>query len=159
MHEFWPNPQFQQSFGILVTFLDFIFPITVLAYCYTRILWILKKRLDRKQDGNPRISTVPIKLEKAKTNVIKTVLIVVSFFFLCFIYAVIFYLMYIFGYDIDWNGFHYKLSVALLFLNCTVNPFIYLFNYRDFQVASKRLFSCNKRQNAGEMLQTVTSVT
>ena len=39
------------------------------------------------------------------------------------------------GFEIDWNGLHFKFVVSMRFLNCTINPFIYLINYKDFQQA------------------------
>ena len=69
------------------------------------------------------------------SNIIKTLLIVVLFFFLCFASEETFYLLYNLGYEVNWDGVYYKFSVIMVFLNCTVNPFIYLFNYKDFQKA------------------------
>ena len=66
--------------------------------------------------------------------------------------------MYNLGYEVDWNSTYYKFSIVMVFLNCTVNPFIYLFNYKDFQSALKDLFCCNRLQENGQsQMQTSTT--
>ena len=57
--------------------------------------------------------------------------------------------MYNLGYDANWNGTYFKFCVVMVFVNCTVNPFIYVFKYQDYQVALKQLFG-SKTQNTGK---------
>ena len=35
----------------------------------------------------------------------------------------------------------------MVFLNCTINPFIYLVNYRDYQKALKSYVGCMRQEN------------
>ena len=153
---FWPNDSFRRGFGVCVVFTDFLIPAAILIYCYCRILWILRQRITSGLDSGTSGST---KFEIAQRNVIRTLLIVVLFFFLCIGYANIFYLVYTLGYKIDWNSWYYTFSVVMVFLNCTVNPFIYLFNYKDFQNALTNLFCCMRLQEDSDesQKQTVTS--
>ena len=153
---FWPSDAFRRGFGVCVVFTDFVIPAAILIYCYCRILWILRQRITSGLDSGTSGST---KFEIAQRNVIRTLLIVVLFFFLCIGYANIFYLVYTLGYKIDWNSWYYTFSVVMVFLNCTVNPFIYLFNYKDFQKALKNLFCCMRLQESSDesRKQTVTS--
>ena len=155
---FWPSDNFQKGFGICVVFTDFLIPATILIYCYCRILWILRQQVTSGLDNNTSVSA-STKFETAQRNVIRTLLIVVLFFFLCIGYAHIFYLVYTLGYEIDWNSAYYTFSIVMVFLNCTVNPFIYLFNYKDFQRALKNLFCCSRLYEPSEesQKQAVTS--
>ena len=58
--------------------------------------------------------------------------------------------MYNLGYDANWNGTYYKFCQIMVFLNCTVNPFIYLFKYRDYQVALQDLLGCKVQSESEE---------
>ena len=52
--------------------------------------------------------------------------------------------MFNLGYDVDFNGIYYKFCVLMVFPNRTVNPFIYLLKYRDYQHALREFFGCNR---------------
>ena len=154
-YEFWPSYAFQRGFGLYLVFSNFLLPVLILIYCYCWILWILQQcitsGLESRTSGSAKFQT-------AKTNVIKTLLIVVLFFFLCFLSEETFYLLYNLGYEVDWDGVYYKFSVVMVFLNCTVNPFIYLFNYKDFQKVMKNLFCSDELQEDGQsQLQTIST--
>ena len=45
--------------------------------------------------------------------------------------------MYFLGYDVDWNGLYYRFCIIMVYINCTVNPFVYLIKYQDYQRALK----------------------
>ena len=104
------------------------------------------------------MSQSSVKFHKAQKNVIKTLFIVVLFLVFCFTYSEVFYLLYHLGYSMDFNGFHYKFSTVLFFFNCTVNPFIYLVNYKDFQEGLKLLF-CKRKPEVRNSDVTVTTST
>ena len=70
--------------------------------------------------------------------------------------------MFNLGHGLDWNGVYYKFTVLMVFLNCTVNPFIYLIKYKDYQEALKLILRCKKYQSREEtkiLLNTISSVT
>ena len=54
------------------------------------------------------------------------------------------YLLFLFGYPLDFESVYWDVIVQMVFLNCTINPFIYLVKSKDFQnalgefLASKR---------------------
>ena len=75
------------------------------------------------------------KFELARNNVIKTLFIVVYFIFICYLGIEVLFLAYSLGFEVNWHSGYYKFTVIMLFLNCTVNQFIYLVNYKDFQKA------------------------
>ena len=82
LHSFWPSPMFQSVFGVFVVFIEFLVPLLVLVCCYRKILWIIRARIKSKiASGNKQTA----KFELARNNVIKTLFIVVFFFFVCFL--------------------------------------------------------------------------
>ena len=136
-YEHYPSPLFQSVFGIIVIFVEFFLPILILIYCYARIFWVLRQRIGSKMNSK---STASVKLEKATKNVIKTLLIVAFCFFLCFSNNQIYYLLYNLGVpNVHLRGTYYTFTVLMMFLNCTINPFIYLANYQDFQKGLRKL--------------------
>ena len=52
--------------------------------------------------------------------------------------------MFNIGYDVDFNGTFFKVSILMAFINCTVNPFIYLIQYKDYQQALKQCLNCTR---------------
>lgn len=78
------------------------------------------------------------KFQIARRNTIKTLLVVGLCFIICWSNNQIYYLMYNLGYDVDWNGFYYQFTMLMVFMNCIINPFIYLIKYEDYQKALKK---------------------
>ena len=125
----------------------FLIPLLILTYCYGRILWILTRRIDSNLGNNGAHADT---FQVARTNTIKTFLVVGICFIICWSNNQIYYLMGNLGYNINWNGTYYKFGIAMIFLNCTVNPFIYLVKYKDYQVALKLCLGCRKRAGREE---------
>ena len=137
--EIEPSPMFYSVFGVFLVTIEFIVPLMILAYCYARILSIIRARIGSNM-GSKDAQTA--KFELARNNVIKTLFMVVFFFFMCSLGIEVLFLFYSLGFEVDWNSGYYKFTVIMLFLNCTINPFIYLINYKDFQKALTRQFHC-----------------
>ena len=146
LSSFWPSRLFSGTFGVFVICVQFIGPLIILLYCYGRIVWTLTRRIGSNLDNSSNENQLSNKFLLARTNTIKTFLLVGIFFIICWINDEIYYLMYNLGYNANWNGTYFKFCVIMVFLNCTVNPFIYLFKYQDYQVALNRLFG-SKTQN------------
>ena len=91
-------------------------------------MWILTRRIDTNLQGN---NTQTEKFHLARKNTIKTFLLVGLCFVICWSNNSVYYLMYNLGYKADWNSTYLHFTVLMIFLNCTVNPFIYLFKYKD----------------------------
>ena len=116
-------------------------------------MWILTKRLNVNIGGNDVPSE---KFQLAKTNTIKTFLIVGACFVICWVSNQVYYLMHNLGYTIDFNGNLYKGTVVMVFLNSIVNPFIYLAKYHDFQKALRKTFGCKKLTQPSPSSQSIT---
>ena len=139
VYYFWPSPLLKSVFGISLIIISFFIPI--LIYCYGRIVWILTRRIDFKlSSSGSNVDTFNV----ARTNTIKTLLTVALCFVICWSSSQIYYLMYNLGYEADFNGTFFNFTVLMTFLNCTVNPFIYLIKYRDYQDALRQCWSFSK---------------
>ena len=152
--------------GIFNLFLAFLLPFIILVFCYGRILWMLSRRINTDiSDGRSKFNhsgkevtrhtdemgkikhAQKDKFQIARTNTMKTLLIVGCCFIICWSQNQVVYLMFNFGYDLDWNSDYWHFTNLMVFLNCTVNPFIYLFKYTDYQIALKAFFRCKAQDS------------
>ena len=150
MYAIWPSLLINSVFGVVVIFVLFFIPLIILIYCNGRILWILTRRidLDSSKSDAPSLNNIPATrdtFQLARTNTLKTFLLVGLCFIICWSNNQIYFLMYNLGYEINWNGTYYLFTVLMVFINCTVNPFIYLIKYRDYQQALKKLLGCRRK--------------
>ena len=123
-------------------------PLIILVYCYGRIVWVLTRRIDSKLSSSGSNDTFQL----ARTNTIKTLLTVALCFVICWsnveIYTAIYYLSNDVESGSDWNNTYFNFTVFMVFLNCTINPFIYLIKYKDFQEALK--VCCFRKKSVSE---------
>ena len=145
LYYFWPSPVIKSIFGVSILSTTFFIPLIILIYCYGRIVWVLTRRIDSKLNtSGPNVDTFPV----ARTNTIKTLLTVALCFVICWanieIYSAFYYLSDYLEFGTDWNSTYFNFTVFMAFLNCTVNPFIYLIKYRDFQEALRQCCSWQK---------------
>ena len=63
--------------------------------------------------------------------------------------------MYNLGYNADWNGTYFKFCVAMIYLNFTVNPFVYLLSYQDYHMALREF--CLKPKSARKDVESISS--
>ena len=103
--------------------------------------WTLTRRIDTNlgTGGTPYEveNIVNSKFLKVRHNTIKTVLLVGICFIVCCGNEEKYYLMYNLGYNVDWNDTYFKFCVEMIHLNRTVNPFVYLFSFQDYQMILK----------------------
>ena len=154
IYAFWPSVLVNRAFGVFLIFVQFIIPLFILMYCYGRIVWVLTRRIatnvGSNSSGNKMEAVIRDKFLLARTNTIKTFLLVGLCFIICWSNDQIFFLMYNLGYDVNFNGTYYKFNVSMVFVNCTVNPFIYLVKYKDYQQALRQLCGCNNARDNEE---------
>ena len=86
------------------------------------------------------------KFQVARRNTIKTLLIVGCCFIICWSQNQFAYMLFNCGYNIDFNSTYFHFTILMVFLNCTVNPFIYLIQYRDYQIALRKIIHCGKKR-------------
>ena len=85
--------------------------------------------------------------EVARRNTVKTFVLIGVSFIICWGPDQIYFLLYNLGLEmnIGINSSFIKFVIFLVYLNCTINPFIYIIKYEDYQVALKKLFKCRLR--------------
>ena len=142
--------------GVLLVSIQFFVPLFILVYCYGRILWILTRRMDSKLTTATTTTATTTRdnsqaiFATARINTVKTFLLVGICFVICWSNNQIYFLMYTLGYDADWNSIYYRFTILMIFLNCTINPFIYLIKYKDYQVALRECFNCRSKSKESE---------
>ena len=144
IYTFWPSSTFNHVFGVIVVLIEFFIPLVIMIFCYGRIIWTLTRRLDSNLDNKGTKTNDTF--QTARNNTIKTFLLVAICFVICWSHSQGYYLMYNLGYDTDFNTTFYKVAILLAFCNCTVNPFIYLLKYRDYQIALNSCFGFGNRE-------------
>lgn len=144
---------FIQGFiGCLTVIVEFFIPLLVMAYVYIRIGKMMRQRVDdignTSTEHRSEVTTAPATAEpgvpnfreKARKNVIKTLLIVCVTYVICWTPNQIIFFYYNIGGPINLNGPVFYSSVYIAFVNMCVNPLIYTFKYRKFQKGLKKLF-------------------
>ena len=147
LYDFFPGV-FYSVFAIFIQFLIFILPLIILVYCYGRIVWVLHRRINTNTTESQ--SNLGDKFLLARKNTIKTFLLVGLCFIICWIQNQVYYLIFNLGYDVNWNSPYYQYTILMIFLNCTVNPFIYLIKYEDYQKALRSFVCCWKMDSSGQ---------
>ncbi|XP_022089775.1 galanin receptor type 2-like [Acanthaster planci] len=113
--------------------IDYILPVSVMAYTYARILKVLTKKLTNQRNG--------CHLSRAKKNVIKTSLLTGVMFLVCWTPTAAFsiYAVFINRFWVLHPTFWivYRLVAGLVACNACVNPIIYSFMYRHFRTHLK----------------------
>ena len=142
----WPNVQIQHGVGILGIILQYFIPLGVLIFSYTRILMILKKKRNvtnlivvQNSQGQGQVH------EKGQQNVIKTLVMVSVAFVACFTMNQMLFLYHNLGGYLDFTSFMYHASVILVFLNCCINPFVYMIKYKHFRKGLADIFNRNNQ--------------
>ena len=135
----WPSPLVWSAVGVFLLFMEFFLPFFILIFCYGRIVWVLNKRIGSDISSGDSQSD---KFQLARRNTIETFLIISIMYVICYAISQIYYLMFNLGYDANWDGTFFKVATIMAFGNCMINPFVYLFKYRDFQNALRILICC-----------------
>ena len=119
--------------SILLGWANFIFqfflPLAIMVFCYVRIVQFLVEMKRRSTANNL--------LEKAMTNIVKTLIIVCMTFVLCWIWNSVLFLMYNMGWLLDFGGWFYHFTVTAVNMNSIANPLIYTLKYEQFRMEAR----------------------
>ena len=136
----------------------YFFPLVTLVYSYSHIAWVLHRRLKQTAPtegatrgnadarGSSDTATTNTKgrsellYQKGRKNTIKTLLIVAITFVLFWTPSQINFFLYNLGYPVDLTADYYHVFTVLGFCNSCANPFIYAFQYEQFQKACRIFF-------------------
>ncbi len=149
----WPSETWGRTIGVLIIVIQFFIPLFVILYCYANILWILSSSLELNlshtgsQFHKQKNNVIVHRMQVARRNTVKTLFIVACCFVMCWSQNQTIYFMFNLGYNLNWNSVYFNFTIFMVFLNCTVNPFIYWACYNDFQRALKNLMPCRNQHN------------
>jgi len=109
---------------------EYFINICIIAFCYIQMGRKLRISVAPRSTSTAAESAT----SRARKNILKTLLNVVVCLALSGIFKQVLVLLNGLGvYTVDFGGTMYKVSLSLQFSNCCVNPFIYMFQYKEFQ--------------------------
>ncbi|XP_072030568.1 galanin receptor 2b-like [Amphiura filiformis] len=154
--------------GIIVFMVEYLIPLLIMIFAYLNIILILKKSSNRLADvshvvtaitaattaptsaASPNLdNTLGGELKRARKNTFKTLLIVFAAFVICWTPNQVIFLMFNFGYPIDYSSALYIITVCMASSNCCLNPVIYALKYRQFRKGLRKCFGLNIRIEDG----------
>ncbi len=127
---FWPSNFARRAMGVVNFVLKFLIPLGIFAFTYGGIFRVLKTKVENIHQSST--SSNADKYSKSKRNSAKLLFTVVVAFVVCSAWNQIFFLALNLGALFPIGAFH-KFTVVMLFLNCCINPFIYVARYKDFR--------------------------
>ena len=127
----WPTPTIALVTGLCNFFVQYLGPLIIISTTYCHMIIKLRMRISPDEAGSG--------MSRARKNVIRTMVIVNIGLVLCLSLNKIYFLMFNFGYNLTLKSELYHASILLAFVNCTINPFIYLVNYQAYQRALGKL--------------------
>src|SRR6218665_113506 len=125
---FWPSETSQLTYSICIIILTFFIPMALLVFFYGSVLLVVRQRSQvfhghyATQDMSADLQTNP---HRAQMNILSTMIIVSVAFVVCWFPSQIWYLFYIIQYNVPNNDTFFSFSLFLIFLNISLNPFIY----------------------------------
>ena len=138
---FWPSQAVRNGVAIFVLVVDYFVPLFSLIFCYARMAVVLHRRVEPSQDaanqGEARRNET---MARARGNVIKTLALVGVLYCICWTPNTFYLLLNLFGYPYaKLEGDFYTFTVYMVFLNCCLNPVIYILKYNQFQAGIRHL--------------------
>ena len=142
------------SYVVLNFMLIFIIPIIVIVYGYGMIIHRLVRRertIQTESTGGDNKSG----LSKSQKNITKTMIIVAVGYIICVLPLYTFFIIY----ELALESGHLSESIyhhflALLHLNCCINPFIYAIKYDTFKSGCRRM--CGEKGQTSNKGRTTT---
>ncbi|XP_071489410.1 galanin receptor 2a-like [Diadema antillarum] len=139
----WKSDTMQRAVGIATFVILFLCPLVLMALMYVPILWVLRKETKFSVDGLSSIHQKINYRDRARRNVIRTMMCVSISFCICFSPNCILYFVYCLGVPVDFEGVFYYITVCIAFINIWINPFVYALQYRKFQRGFVEVFGCS----------------
>jgi len=140
------NTPFTVTILSITNFLgEYFINMCIIAFCYVQ----MGRKLRRSVAPRAPSTGVESASSRARKNILKTLLTVVVCLALSGVPKQVLSLINGLGvYAIDFGGAVYKVSLSLQFSNCCINPFIYMFQYKEFQRGVVVLFRLQRRSSA-----------
>ncbi|XP_022086755.1 neuromedin-U receptor 2-like [Acanthaster planci] len=139
------SPAASFSWGTISFLVEYLLPLIFMTSCYVHIIYQLKKASStvhaEPTSSQNNSNSLSGSLVRARRNTLLTLFIVFITYTICWSPNQIAFLMFHFGFKIDFNGTFYFVSLVLVQLNCCINPIIYAFKYKQFQAGVRVLLT------------------
>ena len=134
----WSSPALQAFGGVCLFGVELVFPLSVIIFAYTKIIFELHMRSRaRVDDVNQDARNM---LSKANRNVTNTLLVVAIVFAVCWIPTEVNYLLFNLGVNVSFVDNSVNIIVAaVVAVNFFINPVIYCFTYERFQKQVRKM--------------------
>ncbi|XP_033637926.1 somatostatin receptor type 5-like [Asterias rubens] len=136
-----------QAIGVMIFFLQYAIPVTAILLAYIHITIVLKRGAAQigpqpsSQSANrSAVESAGDSLLRARRNTFKTLFLVFVTYVFCWTLNAVIFFMFNFGYQLDFEGALYIVSVALVASNSCANPIIYAVKYRQFRQGLAKMF-------------------
>ena len=141
----WPNEKVRQFCGILTALVEFILPLLLMIYAYSKMAIGLRTKIhpDRSNEVSFTEQQRLVRMERARKGIIKTLALVTVSFVLCWSWNQMFFFLYNVGYNVRFDHWFYAFTIYAAFANSFINPFIYAFQFKQFQKQARKLL-CKK---------------
>ena len=143
----WPNRFWAGFTSVITASLYFFIPFSLILLLYISIMIQLRRIATKGPLGENNQGQMKV-MDKAKDNVLKTILFLSTCFFLCYVWNITFFLLLSLGVPLSTTTPLYNFSVFMININCCINPFCYAVQYREFQEQTKYLF-CRPKTRRG----------
>ncbi|XP_038052711.1 RYamide receptor-like [Patiria miniata] len=146
-----------RALSIILILVTFVLPSLAMMFVFGHIYMKLRRtRRDHSIDGIPTSSEQQLQpVHRARRIALKTLLSVFVSFLVCWTLNQTIFLMFNFGWELDFTGPIYITSVILVAANCCVNPIIFAFMYKRFRRALSTLI-CRVPLNDSQLSDGIT---
>lgn len=154
----WTAPEAAVAYGLFVNIWEFVVPLASFAYCYGKILLVVRRQNRIVAGNSADHETAPpnplqLRARQSQMNVMMTMLLVSTAFIVCWFPNVVWYFLTLLNYQMPNSDLVYYASLLLIFLNVCLNPFIYVVKHNDVR---KRMCARLRRNPIED--QTIVSV-
>ena len=138
------------GYGVAYFFLLYFGPLILFVYCYGHILFIIRKQVKVHSVQAPA-QGLPVPINNVKKNsgseinIIKVMIIVNSFFVLCWMPSQVYYLLLNLQVPPNLLSDIWYILEAMILFNVGINPFIYALQF--VIIKNQHTFRCRKEQN------------
>jgi len=143
----WENLQTKNRYAIWNFFSFFLLPLIIFVYCYSHIVFVMRKQMRVMAGHNVEASAQSAsqaQSKRVKWNVIKTMIIVSTFFIICWS-PLNLYVMAVENWLVSGELIiGYVVTLFLPYVNISLNPFIYATKHEGVRRILARMIVCHK---------------
>ena len=160
---FFPTRQSIIAYGIIYFIVTFLGPLILFVYSYGHIVFIIRKQaaIHTIQTATPGLSAPGNATQKNTTrsrmNVIKVMIMIITFFALCWMPSQVYYLLMNLQFPLDMLANTWYVLEALVLLNVVANPFIYASQYDIIKNRIGKMLRCRHEQDVDQPTAELTA--